>query len=480
MCVRLLIIISLLLVPAAGWTGTVSFSSLNQQQNPVNPGYAAGMDGLSSFVYNPALVAGKRGLSIQASYAALPFGFSRMNVSFGKGKTGFNLNATVSDLIPEYTVNQWYDAVKADNTFRPSTWVFLFSRSGFSLGSFQAGFSVKYVYENLSVQKMNALLFDAGICLPVSPFFQAGFSLRNIGIPFYIPVPGSFLPVELNGGGRIRMKVKNIHRLEGWLSYRYIVLDRNEILSGIRFLFTEGFWTFGPALHCTYSLFDQEFGWSAGLEVSREKDPFLGISFNLRRIYQEWNTGVSVSYGYSGVSESIVKEKESEKEPQKIDTPVETEESSAIITDDDRKESTRSIYLSEEKVRLAVMDLEALGLDESIALTISDLLRTELFKTELFILIERKEMQEILKEQEFQVSGCAETECAVQLGRLLSAHKVLVGTLSKLGDVYILNARMVDVETGEMEFGEKVTARTKSELIKATEAYSRAIVKKMR
>ncbi len=98
------------------------------------------------------------------------------------------------------------------------------------------------------------------------------------------------------------------------------------------------------------------------------------------------------------------------------------------------------------------------------AQTVSDILRTELFKTKLFIIMERKEMTAILKEQQFQQTGTTETKDIVRIGKLLAAKKVLSGTVNKLGEVFIINARVIDVEKGIMEFGENAKVSSESEL----------------
>ena len=102
-----------------------------------------------------------------------------------------------------------------------------------------------------------------------------------------------------------------------------------------------------------------------------------------------------------------------------------------------------NLFSQPEQMRIAILDLQPVGVSELTAKTVSDLLRTELFKTKLFLVIERQQMDTILKEQGFQQMGCTETECAVQVGKLLSAHKELLGTVNKLGETFIINARIV-------------------------------------
>ncbi len=118
----------------------------------------------------------------------------------------------------------------------------------------------------------------------------------------------------------------------------------------------------------------------------------------------------------------------------------------------------------QDKMRLAILDLQPKNVSTPTASMVSDLLRTELFNTGLFMVVERGEMKSVLKEQGFQMSGCTETECAVEVGRLLSARKILVGTIGKLGERYIINARIVDVEKGVMEFGDKASAKSEGDL----------------
>jgi len=139
-----------------------------------------------------------------------------------------------------------------------------------------------------------------------------------------------------------------------------------------------------------------------------------------------------------------------------------------------------NIYSVEGKIRLAILDLDPVGVDNVTALTVSDLLRTELFNTGLFMVIERQQMTSILKEQEYQMSGCTSTECAVQIGRLLSANKILVGTVNKLGKSFIINARIVNVETGTMEFGDKAKVSSLDELDKGCEIFARKLAARIR
>ncbi|MCP4581215.1 MAG: SUMF1/EgtB/PvdO family nonheme iron enzyme [candidate division Zixibacteria bacterium] len=100
---------------------------------------------------------------------------------------------------------------------------------------------------------------------------------------------------------------------------------------------------------------------------------------------------------------------------------------------------------------IAVLELEAKGVTIIEASALSDRLRAELFKTGKFRVVEREEMDKILTEQGFQMTGaCTSTECVVQAGQLLGVKQMVAGSVSKVGNTYSVYSRLVNVETGEL------------------------------
>jgi len=69
-----------------------------------------------------------------------------------------------------------------------------------------------------------------------------------------------------------------------------------------------------------------------------------------------------------------------------------------------------------KKINIAVLDLEGKGISSIEASVLGDKLRNELILTEKFDVIERGQMQSILKEQGFQQTGCTSSECAIEAG----------------------------------------------------------------
>ena len=101
------------------------------------------------------------------------------------------------------------------------------------------------------------------------------------------------------------------------------------------------------------------------------------------------------------------------------------------------------------KKALAVLNFEALSIKEDESYILTQGLISELINIGHYRIIERGSIDKILKEQQFQTSGCTNSECAVEIGQLINSDYVLIGTVSRLGSTYRIDARIIDVESGE-------------------------------
>lgn len=113
-----------------------------------------------------------------------------------------------------------------------------------------------------------------------------------------------------------------------------------------------------------------------------------------------------------------------------------------------------SIVKGEEltkKPLIALNSLLAQGITEHEAVTLTDVLRNELINTGKFQVMERGQMEEILKEQAFQMSGtCDEAACLVEMGQLLGIEQLFAGTIGMVGKAYSINVRIISVQTGKI------------------------------
>ncbi len=101
---------------------------------------------------------------------------------------------------------------------------------------------------------------------------------------------------------------------------------------------------------------------------------------------------------------------------------------------------------------IAVLTLKnSEGISAGDAALITDRLNAELFKTGRVNLLERDQIQDILKEQGFQGSGvCTDEACLVEMGQILGVREIVTGSLGRLGSLIIINLRAIDVGTGQI------------------------------
>jgi hypothetical protein len=99
---------------------------------------------------------------------------------------------------------------------------------------------------------------------------------------------------------------------------------------------------------------------------------------------------------------------------------------------------------------IAVMEMEGKGISAQEASVLTDKLRGELINTGKFQVIERSMMDQILKEQGFQQTGCTSNECAVQIGQLIGVTQMIAGSVGKIESTYLISIRLIDVATGKI------------------------------
>lgn len=103
-----------------------------------------------------------------------------------------------------------------------------------------------------------------------------------------------------------------------------------------------------------------------------------------------------------------------------------------------------------EKQTLAVTEFGG-SISKSESSVLTDKLINILIEKSDYKLVERSMMEEILKEQGFQQSGCTDQECAITIGQLLGVQKMCIGSIGKIGVAYSITLRVVNVATAEIE-----------------------------
>ncbi len=115
-----------------------------------------------------------------------------------------------------------------------------------------------------------------------------------------------------------------------------------------------------------------------------------------------------------------------------------------------------AIYLSvtisilSAQAQIAVVDFEALGVSINDARALTNRLMIEMHRTNKFKVLEREMLDKVIEEQKFQLSGCNADQCLVELGQLANVQQIVGGTISKVGRVFSISARLIGVESGEI------------------------------
>jgi len=118
-----------------------------------------------------------------------------------------------------------------------------------------------------------------------------------------------------------------------------------------------------------------------------------------------------------------------------------------------------ALLLPQNKPTIAVLNLEAKNVGQETADAVADILSTELFNSQRFKVIERQAILRILEEQKLQMTGVTDMNQAVEIGKILNVEKILIGSVSRLGDNYIINTRLVNVKTGALEVAQNATSK---------------------
>lgn len=99
--------------------------------------------------------------------------------------------------------------------------------------------------------------------------------------------------------------------------------------------------------------------------------------------------------------------------------------------------------------RVAVATFRADGVDPAVAAQIADLLAMELAKFEGVEVITPTDLRALLDQAALNaLLGCEEPSCFVDFGEVLPARKLLAGSVGDLGGQLVVNASLIDVQSG--------------------------------
>lgn len=116
------------------------------------------------------------------------------------------------------------------------------------------------------------------------------------------------------------------------------------------------------------------------------------------------------------------------------------------------------------KTRVAILNFAAKGVDPILAEAIVENLMTSIINTSDFEVIERNQLDKLMKELNLQNSDDFNDRLREDLGNLHGVKLVILGSVTKIGSMITINMRGVEVSTGLAKFAKNITTRNEDEI----------------
>jgi TolB-like protein len=112
--------------------------------------------------------------------------------------------------------------------------------------------------------------------------------------------------------------------------------------------------------------------------------------------------------------------------------------------------STTERVSSRPQIPCGILSFEShAGMKPGEAESVEEMFSAALQNSGRFTVIERKRIDAILKEQGFQAMQAGED--ASKAGKILAVRKLFYGSIGMLGEKYVVNLKMVDVESSRVD-----------------------------
>ena len=99
---------------------------------------------------------------------------------------------------------------------------------------------------------------------------------------------------------------------------------------------------------------------------------------------------------------------------------------------------------------IAVIDFENINIRKTDADALSQRLTSELINLNNFTVLERSLIHQVMDEQKFQYSGAVDSQTISDIGSMIGADYVVIGSISKIGGIYFsIDARMIEVKSSK-------------------------------
>jgi TolB-like protein len=120
--------------------------------------------------------------------------------------------------------------------------------------------------------------------------------------------------------------------------------------------------------------------------------------------------------------------------------------------------ATLFVFTALSAQTVAVFDFECDDKDfQDKVTTMTDLLCHQLVQDGNVTLVERKNLDYVKQEMKFQMEGWTDSATVKQIGKMLNADCIIIGSVAALGCPLYITARMIEVETGKVLHSAKIS-----------------------
>ena len=102
-----------------------------------------------------------------------------------------------------------------------------------------------------------------------------------------------------------------------------------------------------------------------------------------------------------------------------------------------------------ERPVVSVMNFATSGISDSDAVVVVDYLSSIVVNMGTFRVIDRTQREAVLREIEFSYSNSTDENRQIEMGKLLAATYIITGSIGKLEDRFLVNVKLIDVQSGE-------------------------------
>jgi TolB-like protein len=130
-----------------------------------------------------------------------------------------------------------------------------------------------------------------------------------------------------------------------------------------------------------------------------------------------------------------------------------------------------SIVYGQEKKKVAIFESIGNSVDDDVKGAILDALGEGIYTSDRYILLERANYAQLLKEYDFQKSGAVDDEQLLEIGKAAGADYACYASVRKIGINYRIAYRLVEINTAAIEFsGSKSTQKGINDLLEIIDA----------